>query len=74
MRNGPPKGIEWDWLDDEIARLEETAKRMKSRSQTWRARYAELMEWIEGEGTAILTVKEKSHARARLRRLTWETK
>lgn len=70
MRNGPSKGLEWPWLDEEIAHLEDVAKRMKSRSQTWRTRHAELLEWIDAN-TDLLSVREKSQGRARLNRLTW---
>lgn len=71
MRNGPSKGLEWPWLDEEIAHLEEVAKRMKSHSQTWRTRHAELVEWIDGDNSVSLTVREKSQARTRLRRMLW---
>ena len=71
MRNGPHKHLEWPWLDEEIARLEDLARQHNGHnSQAWRTRYDDLVCWMN-ENPDLLTTRQRSKARARLGRLTW---
>jgi hypothetical protein len=71
MRNGPTKGLEYVWLFDEIAILEDSARKHHNHnSQAWRTRLGDIEKWMDEHGS-LLNTKQRSQARARLGRLKW---